>query len=304
MLNCCKIYGNGVNYSEECEVRQMAKVLEKDLSRATEQIVLNKDNTYDVIKPQTINVLGLPFANLTANEILDRVKYFINQDTFDNLFIVTANPEIAHYAYNNNHYQRRIKHADYIVPDGIGIVKAAKYLKTPLKERVPGIELMEEMLNIANASSKKVFLLGSSKEGVKETRKILEEQYPNITFDHKHGYKHVLDYKVTKKVKKFNPDFIFVAMGFPKQEDWIYYNRHHFEHTVMMGVGGSFDVISGNVKRAPEVFQKLNLEWLYRIITDLKRVERAMKIPLFMKEVQIQKRIVPKKGKHDYMKTR
>nr|WP_263313779.1 WecB/TagA/CpsF family glycosyltransferase [Mammaliicoccus sp. Marseille-Q6498] len=282
----------------------MAKVLEKDLNRVSEQIVLNSDNSYDVIKPQTINVLGLPFANLTAIEMVDRVKHFVNQDTVDNMFIVTANPEIAHYAYNNNHYQRRIRQADYIVPDGIGIVKAAKYLNTPLKERVPGIELMEEMLNIANASSKKVFLLGSSKEGVKETRKILERQYPNITFDHKHGYKHVLDHKVTSKIKKFNPDFIFVAMGYPKQEDWIYYNRHHFEHTVMMGVGGSFDVISGNVKRAPKMFIKLNLEWFYRIVTDLKRLERAFKIPLFIKEVQFQKASLPKKNKYDYMKNR
>ncbi len=282
----------------------MAKVLEKDLNSISEQIELNRENSYDVIKPPTVNVLGLPFANLTANEMVERIKYFVNQETNDNLFIVTANPEIAHYAYSNNHYQRRIKHADYIVPDGIGIVKAAKYLNTPLKERVPGIELMEEMLNIANASSKRVFLLGSSKEGVKATRKILEEQYPNITFDHKHGYKHVLDYKVTKKIKKFNPDFIFAAMGFPKQEDWIYYNGHHFEHTVMMGVGGSFDVISGNVKRAPKMFIKLNLEWLYRVITDLKRVNRALKIPMFLKEVQFQKSCTPKKNKYDYMKNR
>lgn len=282
----------------------MAKVVGKDINKVSDQVVVNKDNTYDVIKPQTINVLGLPFANLTANEVLDRVKYFIDQDTLDNLFIVTANPEIAHYAYNNNHYQRRIKHADYIVPDGIGIVKAAKHLKTPLKERVPGIELMEEMLNIANASSKRVFLLGSSKEDIKKTRKILEEQYPNITFNHKHGYKHVLDYKVTNKVKKFDPDFIFVAMGFPKQEDWIYYNRNHFKHAVMMGVGGSFDVISGNVKRAPEIFRKLNLEWLYRVITDFKRFKRAMKIPLFMKEVQVQKYMSRKKNKTDSIKTK
>lgn len=282
----------------------MAKVLEEDFIRVSEQIVLNGTASYNVVKPQTVNVLGLPFANLTATEMVDRVQHFVNHKTKENLFIVTANPEIAHYAYNNNHYQRRIKHADYIVPDGIGIVKAASYLKTPLKERVPGIELMEEMLNIANASKKKVFLLGSSNEGVKLTRQILEQQFPNITFDHKHGFKHVLDYKVTNKIKKFNPDFIFVAMGFPKQEDWIYYNRHHFEHTVMMGVGGSFDVISGNVKRAPKPFRKLNLEWVYRILTDLKRLNRAMKIPLFLKEVHFQRRTVPQKNKYEYMKHR
>ncbi|GGI43440.1 WecB/TagA/CpsF family glycosyltransferase [Mammaliicoccus stepanovicii] len=282
----------------------MAKVLERDLSSVREQVVLKQNNPYDVIKPQTINVLGLPFANLTANDMVDRIKYFVNQETVDNMFIVTANPEIAHYAYHNNHYQRRIKHADYIVPDGIGIVKAANYLNTPLKERIPGIELMEEMLNIANASNKRVFLLGSSKEGVKETKHILAQQYPNITFDYKHGYKHVLDHKVTKKIKAFNPDFIFVAMGFPKQEDWIYYNRHHFEHTVMMGVGGSFDVMSGNVKRAPDLFRKLNLEWFYRIITDLKRLNRALKILLFLKEVQFQKATSSKKNKFDYMKHR
>ncbi|MFP6334518.1 glycosyltransferase, partial [Bacillus subtilis] len=80
----------------------MAKVLEKDLNSISEQIELNRENSYDVIKPPTVNVLGLPFANLTANEMVERIKYFVNQETNDNLFIVTANPEIAHYAYSNN----------------------------------------------------------------------------------------------------------------------------------------------------------------------------------------------------------
>lgn len=240
-------------------------------------------------KYETVEVLGVPFTNISKHEMVDELKRFAETVTDDNKVIVTANPEITYYAYKNKKYMKRILSADYIIPDGIGVIKAAKKLKTPLKERVAGIELMEEMLNIANEHHSKVFLLGASKETVKKCKKKLRAQYPNIIFKSKHGYKDVRDYKTLLKVRKFNPDYIFVAMGYPKQETWIYYHQHHFTHCVLMGVGGSFDVFSGNVKRAPEIFIKMNLEWLYRIMTDMKRFKRAASIPMFMMEVSRQK---------------
>lgn len=236
-----------------------------------------------------VEVLGVPFSNVTMQEMNQIVHDFSQSETKDNLFVVTANPEIVYYAKTNDNYMTRIKAADYIIADGIGVVKAAKTLGRPLKERVPGIELMETMLEIANQQHQRVFLLGASKETVKKCKKKLKEQYPNIKFKAKHGYKDLHDYKRLQQVKKFEPDYIFVAMGYPKQESWIYYNKHHFNHTVMMGVGGSFDVFSGNVKRAPQFFIKLNLEWLYRILTDYKRLKRAVVIPLFLWEVRKQR---------------
>ncbi len=238
---------------------------------------------------EIIDILDVPFNNVTKNQMLSNIADFRLSDTQKNLFIVTANPEIVYYAKKHSNYMTRIKSADYIVPDGIGVIKAAKYLKTPLKERIPGIELMEEMLEMANLNNERVFLLGGTKETVKKCKKKLREQYPDIKFKSKHGYKDIHDYKTLKKIKAFDPDFVFVAMGYPKQESYIFYNQHHFEHTIFMGVGGSFDVFSGNVKRAPQLFIKLNLEWLYRIMTDFRRFKRAVAIPLFLTEVLKQK---------------
>ncbi|UBH13770.1 WecB/TagA/CpsF family glycosyltransferase [Macrococcus armenti] len=249
--------------------------------------------TYELLKNNDIttpicDVLGVPFNDITNDEALAIIKQFDSLNTHDNLFIVTANPEIAYMAHKNESYMTRISMADLIVPDGIGIIKASKQLGRPMKARVPGIELMEGMLEVANRDHKKVFLLGSSKKTVKKCKKKLSVQFPNITFKSKHGYKEIDDQKTLQKLKDFEPDYVFVAMGFPKQESFIYFNQHHFKHTVFMGVGGSFDVFSGNVRRAPELFIKLNLEWLYRIMTDFKRFKRATTIPMFMLEVRKQ----------------
>lgn len=252
-------------------------------------------------KSETVSIFGIPFNNVSKKEMTGHINEFVHSNTIDNLFIVTANPEIAYYAHTHESYYNKIKTADFIVPDGIGIIKAAKYLKQPMKERVPGIELMENMLSIADEYELRVFLLGASKETVKECKRKLRHTYPNIDFKSKHGYKDVHDYKTLQKIKKFNPDFVFVAMGCPKQEDFIFYNQHHFEHTVFMGVGGSFDVFSGNVKRAPKLFINLNLEWLYRILTDFKRMKRALIIPMFLMKV-FQQKHTPELNPHAHFK--
>ncbi|QUR93832.1 WecB/TagA/CpsF family glycosyltransferase [Macrococcoides canis] len=239
---------------------------------------------------EKVNVIGTYFDNLSMKEVTESVVDFMENYTDKNLFIVTANPEIVYYARKNSEYMSKLKTADIIVPDGIGIVKASRKLGTELKERVPGIELMENILIEANKLHKRVFLLGASKETVKLCQANLKELYPNIKFKSKHGYKDITDYKRLQQVKKFKPDIVFVAMGYPKQENWIFYNRPHFKNTVFMGVGGSFDVFSGRVKRAPHIFIKLNLEWLYRLLKDFKRIKRIIIIPLFLLEIIKQKR--------------
>ncbi|QIH77952.1 WecB/TagA/CpsF family glycosyltransferase [Macrococcoides canis] len=239
---------------------------------------------------EKVNVIGTYFDNLSMKEVTESVVDFMENYTDKNLFIVTANPEIVYYARKNSEYMGKLKTADIIVPDGIGIVKASRKLGTELKERVPGIELMENILIEANKLHKRVFLLGASKETVKLCQANLKELYPNIKFKSKHGYKDITDFKRLQQVKKFKPDIVFVAMGYPKQENWIFYNRPHFKNTVFMGVGGSFDVFSGRVKRAPHIFIKLNLEWLYRLLKDFKRINRIIIIPLFLLETIKQKR--------------
>ena len=236
-----------------------------------------------------INILGVNFDNTTMLEMVENIKQFISSNTDDNLFIVTANPEIVDYATEHEQYRNLINQADYVVPDGTGIVKASKRLKQPLKRRVPGIELLEECLKIAHVSHQRVYLLGSKNEIIETAEKKLQSQYPNIHFAHHHGYIHLEDETVIKRITSFNPDYIFVGMGFPKQEQWIQKHKDKFKHTVMMGVGGSFEVFSGSKKRAPQIFRKLNIERVYRVLIDWKRIGRMISIPKFMLKVAIQK---------------
>ncbi|ARJ51187.1 N-acetylglucosaminyldiphosphoundecaprenol N-acetyl-beta-D-mannosaminyltransferase TarA [Staphylococcus lutrae] len=236
-----------------------------------------------------VQVMDVMFDNVTLLDMHQNILTYIQTETQHNLFIVTANPEIVHYASEDPLYLQTLKHADYIVPDGTGIVKASRILGQPLKERVPGIELMETCLNIADISNKKVFLLGATSPVVEKAARRIQRQYPNIALQTHHGFIDVTDQSVIEQIRQFNPDFIFVGMGYPKQEQWIQNNRHHFDHTLMMGVGGSIDVYSGDVKRAPYVWRAMNLEWVYRALTDLKRIHRLKRIPKFMFAVYKQK---------------
>ena len=111
-----------------------------------------------------------------------------------------------------------------------------------------------------------------------------------MTFAHHHGYINLKDETVIKRIETFNPDYIFVGMGYPKQEKWIARHSKAFQHTVMMGVGGSFEVFSGAKKRAPKFFRKLNIEWVYRLLIDWKRLGRLKSIPKFMFKIARQKR--------------
>ncbi|WP_436862563.1 N-acetylglucosaminyldiphosphoundecaprenol N-acetyl-beta-D-mannosaminyltransferase TarA [Staphylococcus caeli] len=232
-----------------------------------------------------VDVLSVYFDNVTLIEMREHIKRFFLKEGNTNLFIVTANPEIVDYATENEAYRNLINSADYVVPDGTGIVKAAKILNTPLKTRVPGIELTEACLKIANANQQKVFLLGANNEVVMKAVEKLSAQYPNIRFDFHHGFFDLTDEMVLKQVTDFNPDYIFVGMGYPRQEQWIKKHAHRFQKTVMMGVGGSIEVFSGTKKRAPLLFRRLNLEWVYRLLIDWKRIGRMKAIPKFLLKV-------------------
>ncbi|PTF05153.1 N-acetylmannosaminyltransferase [Staphylococcus devriesei] len=243
-------------------------------------------------KTDKVDILGVHFDNVTMLDMIENVKSFFTQESKENLFIVTANPEIVDYATEHVTYRTLINSADYIVPDGTGIIKAANRLKTPLKRRVPGIELMEHCLKIAHTNQQKVYLLGAKNEVIELAYANLQRRYPQAQFDYHHGYINLNDETVIKRIKRFNPDYIFVGMGFPKQEEWIEKNSHVFEQTVLMGVGGSFEIFSNTKKRAPKLFQRFNIEWVYRVLIDWKRIGRMRSIPKFMfKVLKVQRKM-------------
>lgn len=240
------------------------------------------------IEGKKIKVLDIPFTNTTVKDMIRRVDQKIRHG--EKCFIVTANPEIVLYAQGNKHYKNIILSSDYIVPDGIGIIFASKFLRTPLKERVAGFDLMSEILQLAKEKNYRVFLLGAKDMVVKKAMINIKQRYEGIHIvGYHHGYFKMDDPKVVEKVRETKPDIIFVATGYPRQETWISKHMDKLDKGIFMGVGGSFDVFSGTVKRAPRFWRQHNLEWLYRLLQQPFRLKRVLQLPVFAIQVFIEK---------------
>ncbi|MFK5221649.1 WecB/TagA/CpsF family glycosyltransferase [Lactobacillus helveticus] len=237
-----------------------------------------------------VNILGVNFDNKTFNQFQNEFISRLNDHL--STFVVTANPEIVMAANENPEFMKILKNdTDYITADGIGIVKAAKMLKQPLPERVTGYDLFTWLMSVANDRGSRVYLIGAKPAVIHAVQAKVAKEYPNINLvGAEDGYfKGDLDL-VARRIQKTHPDMVFAALGFPKQEKLLAILRRNETPALMMGVGGSFDVFSGMVKRAPEGFQKTHLEWFYRLITNPSRFKRMMVLPKFIVRVKQSKR--------------
>ena len=237
-----------------------------------------------------VKVLDLPFIAEDRKTILNLIAKRVDNE--EKTFIITANAEIAMYARENKEYLELTKKSNYIVADGIGIVKGAKILNENIPERIPGIEIMMDMLEYGNLNNKKVYFYGAKPDTIEKMVTILKNKYPKLNIvGYHHGYHDDSDNKIMNEVIQLKPDYVFVAKGCPLQDEWITKVLDNVDKGVFMGVGGSFDVISGNVKRAPELWQKLNLEWMYRLLSNPQRIGRYVSLPKFVIEVLKDRRI-------------
>ena len=190
-------------------------------------------------------------------------------------FIVTANPETLMQSEKDEDLKMAVLDKKTIViPDGIGIIKGANKLNYDIKETILGVDVANKLFELADKHKKKVFLFGAKPEIIEKMKEVLKQKYCNCelvgAID---GYVENKD-KVFDQIKEKNPDIVLVALGIPNQEKLIYKHLDKFNKGIFVGVGGSFDVISGSKKRAPKIFIKLKLEWLYRIVTEPKRLKR------------------------------
>lgn len=190
-------------------------------------------------------------------------------------FIVSANPETFMKSLEDKEVTKLLSDKNtLLVPDGIGIVKSSKMLGYDITERITGIDIAYELLKLGNKYHKKIYLFGSMQKVIDMMLEVLKKDYPNlIIVGSSNGYVNDKD-KVFDEISKLKPDIVLVALGIPLQEKLIYKHLNKFDKGIFVGVGGSFDVISGYKKRAPKIFIKLNLEWLYRIIKEPKRIKR------------------------------
>ena len=190
------------------------------------------------------------------------------------LFVVTANPEILMHAGDSPEIRALLLDEETaVVPDGISVVKAMRLLGLPAKERITGVDLAEQLLKLAGQQGKSVYLLGAKEEVVSALAQKLKAQYPQMEIHYKNGYGKDKDADF-REIEALQPDLVLVALGVPAQEKLIARHLKRFSKGVFIGVGGSFDVLSGSKRRAPAVFVKTNTEWLYRILREPSRLGR------------------------------
>ncbi|WP_229752732.1 WecB/TagA/CpsF family glycosyltransferase [Paenibacillus physcomitrellae] len=201
--------------------------------------------------------------------------------------VITANPIMVMAALEDPSYMEIMKKAELIVPDGTGVVWAAGKAGNPVKERVAGFDLLHELMKLGEQRAWKFYLLGSSPEVIQAAKDRLQMLYPGVKIvGWRDGYfKSEQDQEVVEAIQAAAPDVLFVARGADTQEPWIAKYKQQLAVPVMMGVGGSFDVISGRSKRAPKWMQKLRAEWLYRLIKEPTRYRRMLALPKFAVKV-------------------
>ena len=189
-------------------------------------------------------------------------------------FIITVNPETLMLCENNK-ILKEILDGDYsFVPDGVAVVKGANKIGIKVKERITGIDIAEHLLNVANKNNYSIYLFGAKNSVINALVAKIKVDYPHIKIvGYSDGYVKNKE-KVMAKITKLKPDICMLALGIPMQEELIYKYFDQAKRGIYIGVGGSFDVLSGTKKRAPKAFVKLNLEWLYRIVTEPNRLKR------------------------------
>lgn len=220
-------------------------------------------------------VLGIP-VNLSENYLTEIKKLTGGH-------IITLNTEMVMLARQNTELAEIINQADLVVPDGSGVVLYGRYRGWSI-HRCPGIELAAEMLNYANKVGLKVFFIGASPEISERNLAYWQKELPELKIVGSfHGYFDQSDeHKILEQIKASQPDFIFVALGVPKQEIWIKKNRGVCPQALWMGVGGSFDVWAGSKKRAPQWMGQMHLEWFYRLLQEPWRWRRMLVLPQFL----------------------
>ena len=228
-----------------------------------------------------INVLGVGFDNTTLEQaVLSALEVL---DGSEKTYVVTPNPEIVWKARKDETLRVALNNAGLVLPDGIGIILGARMLGTPLPGgRIPGIDFASSLLEKMAQSGKSIFLLGA-KPGIAELAgQNLKDRFPGLVIAGSEDGYFSGSRQVIEKINSARPDVLFVCLGAPKQELWMaeYIGQLHVK--LCAGLGGSLDVFAGRVKRAPAVFQKLGLEWLYRLLCDPRRIKRTMILPLYL----------------------
>lgn len=227
-----------------------------------------------------IDILGVPFDNMIMDEAVD---YAMNCCAGQSAaYVVTPNPEIVMSALENRELMEAIRGADFVLPDGIGVIYGARILGSPLQERIPGIDFAVRLMERLSYAKSSVFLFGAKPGVAEQAGENLKERFPGLVIAGTCDGYFTDDAPIITAINEAAPELLLVCLGSPKQELWMAQNAGKLKVGLMAGLGGSLDVFAGVVERAPERWQRLGLEWLYRLIKEPSRIGRMMKLPKFV----------------------
>jgi len=245
---------------------------------------------------QKIKIMGIPFDNVDLAEAVELAFSFAKSGK--QALAVTPNAEIMELCFGHNDVKDAVLSAEIILPDGEGVLWAAKKLGTPLKQKVAGVEFGLECAHRAALENKSVFLLGGKAGVAEKAAKELKKRFEGLKiagvcdgYFERHGKENVA---VIEKINNSGADILFVCLGAPVQEIWVRANRSAFSPKLIACLGGSIDVYAGKAKRAPRAFIRMRAEWLFRILCEPRRIVRAAALPKFIISVYKYKRKLKK----------
>lgn len=227
------------------------------------------------------------FTKILDFEVFNKDKSTLMNyvNNFEKVNIISGNPEVLFNGLHNPILKENFSDKNsIIIPDGVGTVLASKLLKNPVKEKIAGIDVVREVLIKANLEGRSIYLLGAKEEVLKKCVENIKAEFPNLKISGFHNGFFDLNNcnHIVEDISKCSPWAIFVAMGSPRQEIFIQKIINSTNIHIFMGVGGVFDILAGELKRAPKWMISLGLEWLYRVIKEPFRIKRLIAIPKFL----------------------
>lgn len=238
----------------------------------------------DTKKKKRACLFGLPIDITTLENVKTEL---LSANTSQQ--VITINPEMITKSYKDKELVSLIENMDWVVPDGVGVVMALRLIGVKTA-RIPGIELAYSLLKEAEKKELKVAFIGADEDTIQKATQELLKEMPNLKIVYvRNGYFNKDEENaIFDELAKVSPDILFAGLGFPKQEIFLESFKKIAKNTIMIGIGGSFDIWSKKIKRAPMFFQKLNLEWFYRLLCQPSRFNRVFPtIPLFLLRVPL-----------------
>ena len=236
-------------------------------------------------------ILGVPIDDLNMAQALERLESFIltGRATGRSHQIATINADFVVNSLHDPELRRILQESDMATADGMPLVLGARLLGVQLADRVTGADLVPALAERSAQQGYSLFLLGARPGVGARAAEILQERFPGLRIAGVISPPNLpieqMDASILDQIKAARPDILLVAFGNPKQEKWIAAHREPLGVPVQIGVGGTFDVLSGNTRRAPLLFQKARLEWLWRVLANPRKINKVLMLPRFVRLV-------------------